>query len=303
MMDFQCLKPEYRDRLHDILFAAGRQSCEYSFANLYLWGRQQVCILRGWLAVFSHFRGRSVYMFPVGQGDPKLVLDAMIADAHSRGIPFRMVCLTRQETELLEKLYPGTFHFNPNRDSFDYIYEIDRLADLGGKKLQQKRNHVNRFLRENPEWHTEEITLDKLKECKNFTDAWYERRKLEDPQTDIKMEQIAMDRLYAHFEALKMEGIMLYAGEKLVAVTLGNGLNPDTWDVNFEKADPTVEGAYAVVNREYARYIRERHPEIRYLNREDDMGLPGLRKAKESYEPDILLEKYTAVLLSAYDGD
>lgn len=297
MIDFQRLKPEYRSKLHDILFSAGRRGCEYSFANLYLWGRQQAAIVAGWLMVFSHFKGKSVYMYPVGVGDPKPALDALMADANARGIPFRMYGLTREETELVEQLYPGCFYFGPNRDGFDYIYDIARLANLKGKKLQQKRNHVNRFLRENPEYHTEKITLENLDICRNFVDSWYTRHQKENPAEDFKMEQVALERAFAHFEALKMEGLLLYAGNTVVAMTLGNPLTADTWDVNFEKADSLVDGAYPMINREYARYIQARHPEIKYLNREDDMGLPGLRKAKESYYPDILLEKYTAVLL------
>lgn len=301
MIDFHCLKPEYRDRLHDVLYSAGRQGCEYSFANLYLWGRQQVAMVAGWLVVFSHFRGRSVYMYPVGAGDPSPILEALRADARSRGIPFRVFGLTRAETELMEALYPGEFHFSPNRDSFDYIYDIDRLAELKGKKLQQKRNHVNRFLREHPDWYTEPITKDNLPACRNFVENWFTQRLLEYPHGDFKMEQVALERAFRHFDAMGMEGLLLYADGQVVAMTLGNNLSPDTWDVNFEKADPKAEGAYPTINREYARYIRAAHPEIRWLNREDDMGIAGLRKAKESYHPDILLEKYTAVAMESYD--
>lgn len=244
-----------------------------------------------------------MYMYPVGTGDPKPVLDTLMADAHSRGIPFRMLGMTKEETELVESLYPGKFHFCPNRDSFDYIYDIDRLTDLAGKKLQQKRNHVNRFLREHPEWHTEPITQENLPVCRNFVENWYAQHLLENPHADFKMEQVALDRVFRHFDTLGMEGLLLYVENQVAAMTLGNNLSPDTWDVNFEKADPNVEGAYPMVNREYARYIKGTHPEIRFLNREDDMGLPGLRKAKESYYPDILLEKYTATLLESYDAD
>ena len=300
MIDFHCLTPEYRERLHDLLYAAGRQGCEYSFANLYLWGRQQVSLVQNFLVVFSHYRGRSVYLYPVGTGDPKPALDALRADAKARGSPLRITGLTRAETEKVESLYPGQFHFSPDRDGFDYIYDIGRLSNLSGKKLQQKRNHVNRFLREHPDWHTEPITADNLPLCRNFLDRWYTQHKLLYPHSDFKMEQVALDRAFRHFDTLGMEGLVLFAEGQMAAMTLGNNLSPDTWDVNFEKADPDIEGAYPMINREYARYIRTAHPEIRFLNREDDMGLPGLRKAKESYYPDILLEKFTAILLESY---
>jgi hypothetical protein len=89
---------------------------------------------------------------------------------------------------------------------------------------------------------------------------------------------------------------MLKADGQVMAFTMGNLIQPDTYDVNFEKAFAHIQGAYPMINREFARYIREKYPEVVYLNREDDMGLPGLRKAKESYHPDILLCKGTAIL-------
>ena len=98
------------------------------------------------------------------------------------------------------------------------------------------------------------------------------------------------------FEALGLEGLLLKAEGRVVAFTMGNQIQRDTFDVNFEKAFAEIQGAYPVINREFARHIRARYPEIVYLNREDDMGLPGLRRAKESYHPDILLCKASAVL-------
>ena len=91
-----------------------------------------------------------------------------------------------------------------------------------------------------------------------------------------------------------MEGLLIRTDGRIVAMTMGNRIGEDTYDVNFEKADPDIPGAYPLINREFARLLRQRHPELRFLNREDDMGLPGLRKAKESYHPDELLEKFRA---------
>lgn len=301
MIDFHRLQPQDREKLHEILYSAGRQGCEYSFANLFLWGRQEVAQVEGWLAIFSHYRHRTVYAYPVGTGDPKPVLDRLMEDARQRGIPFRMFGMRREEAEAMEAMYPGRFHFGEDRDSFDYIYDIARLAELKGKKLQGKRNHVNRFLKEHETWRTEPITRENLSECCRFVEDWYAQHQQNAPEGSFKLEQLALERAFGHLEALGMEGLLLYAEDRVVAMTLGNGVSRDTWDVNFEKADANVDGTYPMINRCYARYIQETHPEVRWLNREDDMGLPGLRKAKESYYPDILLEKYSAVLLESYE--
>ena len=117
---------------------------------------------------------------------------------------------------------------------------------------------------------------------------WY------DSHPDSEADRRALEKAMANYEALEFEGIILYAGAgEAVGFSMGNRISGDTFDVNFEKAFADVQGAYPLVNREFARYIREKHPEIHYLNREDDMGLENLRKAKESYHP-ILLEKFIA---------
>ena len=116
------------------------------------------------------------------------------------------------------------------------------------------------------------------------------------------MERAALKRALAHFEALGMDGLVLRHGEELLAVTLGSPLSGDTFDIHFEKADQEVDGAYTVINCEFARYLRKKYPDLRWLNREDDLGLEGLRKAKLSYNPHHLVEKCWACLLEdGYD--
>ena len=124
--------------------------------------------------------------------------------------------------------------------------------------------------------------------CRELSEKWC------DNHVDADGDKRALDKAFAHFTELEFEGIILYAEAGYpVAFAMGNRISGDTFDVNFEKAFADVQGAYPMINREFARHIHEHHPEIRYLNREDDMGVEGLRKAKESYHP-IFLEKYIA---------
>ena len=104
------------------------------------------------------------------------------------------------------------------------------------------------------------------------------------------------------FRQLELEGMILYVGGEPVAVTMGSRLAEDTFDVHFEKAREDIQGAYGAINRAFARHLREKYPDLLYLNREDDLGLPGLRKAKLSYNPAFLVEKCWAYLAEeAYD--
>lgn len=296
MLNFQRLSIDRAEEYRPYLSQAAHRGCAYSFANLYMWGRQCGTFVDGYLALFSHFSGRSVYPFPAGQGDVKPVLDALIADSHKRGIPFRLSGLTLAEKELLEGYYPGRFRFHCDRDGFDYVYDINDLADLRGRKFQQKRNHLHRFEDAYPGFYVKPLDETTLSACRNMTDNWYYRRAMENPHEDLQMEQNALRRAYRHFRELKMEGLVLYAGNQMAAMTMGSFLTEDTMDVHFEKAVAEIPGAYAAINREFARYIRAKYPNVQFLNREDDTGSAGLRKAKLSYQPHHMVEKYWALL-------
>lgn len=296
MIDFH--KPELsrREEYLPYLKSAAHRGCGYSFANLYMWGRQSLAFLDGHLAIFSHFDGHTMYLFPAGSGEVKPVLDALIQDARERGIPFRLTGVTPQEREVLEQLYPGQFRFHWGRDSHDYVYAIDDLAELKGRKFQQKRNHVNRFLAEHPDSYVKPLAEDTLPDFQAMAQKWYDQRLLEDPAADLQMERKALCRAFRHFRELELEGLALYADGTVVAMAMGSFLSDDTFDIHFEKADGQLSGSYAAINRAFARSLREKHPNLRYLNREEDMGIPGLRKAKLSYQPHHMVERGWALL-------
>ncbi len=128
-----------------------------------------------------------------------------------------------------------------------------------------------------------------------MVDKWYRSRIAQDPEGNYLLEEIALTKAFRDYPDLGMEGIVLVENGEILAVTLGSRLSRDTFDIHFEKAREDVDGAYAAVNSEFARYLREKYPEVLYLNREDDMGLEGLRKAKLSYYPHHMMEKCWAV--------
>lgn len=296
MIDFQRPTPAQKEQYEGLLFACGERGCEYSFANLYMWGRQDVAFLQGCAAFFSHFYGKSVYPYPIGSGDKKAVVEQILLDAKERGIPCRISGITESDRAELESWFPGKFHIRPNRDSFDYVYDIHAMADLRGRKYQGKRNHFNRFCAEHPQHQVIPMTCDQLPQVKEFVDSWYTRRREADPQGDYLLENLAMARAFNHCGEIGMDGILLMDQGEILAVTMGSRLSDNTFDIHFEKALDTVPGAYAAVNCQFARYLRLKYPELAYLNREDDMGLEGLRKAKLSYHPHHMVEKYWAYL-------
>lgn len=301
MIDFQRLDLAKKAQYDSYLMHCGERGCEYSFTNLFLWGRQKAAFLGDRLVLFSQFDRRSVYPFPVGPGEIKPVLDAVIADARERGIPCYLTSMTAEDCRTLESLYPGQFRVFADRDTFNYLYAIDCLADLKGRKYQKKRNHIHRFEENHPNWKV--LPLDEKTRVAAFAmlQEWYETRKAADPHMDFHLEELALQRAFAFQTQLGLEGLVLMDEGKVLAFTMGSRLNADTFDIHFEKALDIADGAYPTINREFARHLREKYPELRWLNREDDLGLEGLRKAKLSYYPDHLVEKHWARLWEEED--
>ena len=300
MIEFH--KPQLTDkpRVDELLRRADHRGCEYNFTNLFVWSDaydQRIARVGDFLV--THLCGAlgCSYIYPAGSGDIAPVLTALEQDAAERGVPLRLVCLTQPQIQELDTLFPGRFTFEADRDGFDYLYDIDRLADLGGKKLHAKRNHINRFIENNPSWVYEDITPESLPECLEMDKEWYRRSMVREglaEERDLGDEGRALRLAMEHYHALGLEGGLIRVYGEVVAFTMGDLLSSDTYDVHFEKAYGELQGAYAMINREFARRVRQRHPQVRYLNREDDMGVEGLRKAKESYYPDLMVEKYSA---------
>lgn len=301
MIDFKPLTISQKEEYEKILEGCPERGCEYNFSNLIIWGRQKIAFHEGNLAFFSQFNRKSVYPFPQGK-DLKPTLDAIIHDAKMRGIPCRLTSLNQDECALLEKLYPGMFRYHFDRDGFDYVYSIDDLATLAGRKYQRKRNHFNRFRQAHPDYRVEPITDENTPQVSALLDTWYAQRLAADPHADFHMERCALKKALQYRKELGMEGLVLIDGDKLLAMTLGSPLSKQTFDVQFEKALEEADGAYPAINCEFARYLKEKYPSLQWLNREEDMGLEGLRKAKLSYNPDHFVEKNWACLLEdGYD--
>ncbi len=301
MINFQRLDLNQKAQYDYFLMNSTHGGCEFSFTNLFLWGRQKAYLCEDKLYLFSQFDRRSVYPYPVGPGDQKQAVDTIIQDAQARGISCCLTSMSQADCDDLEAMYPGQFRFCMARDNFDYVYDINDLADLKGRKYQKKRNHVNRFQQEHPDCKI--LPLDEHTRVAAYCmlNDWYATRKESDPTMDFQLEQLAMDRAFAFQAQLGLEGLVLMENDRVLAFTMGSRLSPDTFDIHFEKAREDVDGAYAAVNRAFAQYLREKYPEVQFLNREDDLGIEGLRKAKLSYNPHHLVEKYWARLWEEED--
>ena len=303
IIDFKSVSPSDKELYNSYIVHSDDIGCENSFANIFMWGDQRVAYLCGHAIRLAKFGDFAFYSYPLGSGDKKEVIDALIIDAKKRGIKFSMGGITDEGKELLEKWYGDTMELVERRNSFDYVYRIDDLASLGGKKYHSKRNHFSNFVKEHPDYTVEEISRENISSLVKMTEEWYKHKEASSPDTDFDGERAAISKAFDNYFDMGLDGIAIFDKGVPLAFSIGNFLNYNTFDINFEKAVAGVNGAYTVVNKEFANYLKNKYPNIEYLNREEDMGISGLRKAKESYYPHHMVEKYRAYLKESIDED
>lgn len=297
MIPFKTLQPKDKPVCDAVFTRCIGRGSEHNFVNLFLWYDQRLAFLDDSLLVFSQFNGQSVYLYPVCTGDPVPALEAIISDAKKRGITCCLTALSDQDCKTLESLYPGRFSFCIDRAAYDYIYDIDDLAELKGRKYQKKRCQVNHFRMAHPGYTTEPLTAQNHDEVCLMVKEWFADRLLAEPEADMQAEQIAISKALEHYEELELKGLALRYRGKLIAISIGSLMREDTFDIHFEKALDRTDGSYSMINYEFTRYLRDKYPHLRWLNREEDLGLDGLRWAKTSYNPHHMIEKNRAYLL------
>lgn len=281
-----------------LLQGSGYMSCEYSFVNVFMWSHvynTRIARFGDWVIVRSDAEKSLHYLWPAGKGDEQAergAVEAILQDAAADGRRLVLYSLSVEAKEKLELWFTGRFDVVAERADFDYIYEQADLAELPGKKYQKKRNHVSRFIRENPDWQFHELTCDAMDEIRQFNNEWCQ---LYDNRDDegIQNEHRAIELVFQHCDELGLRGGYITAKGRIVAFSFGSPINDKIFDTNVEKALYDVEGAYNIINREMARNVCAAYP---LINREDDVGEEGLRTAKLSYHPAIIEPKYVATL-------
>ena len=297
MIPFKDITLADKDTITSFTMKSDRRNCDLSFSNLCSWRflyDTQFAVVDSFL-VFKFWAGEQLaYMMPVGTGDLKAVLWELIEDARKENQHFCMLGVCSNMRADLEAILPEQFTFTEDRDYADYIYLRSDLSTLKGKKFQAKRNHINRFRNTYPDYEYTPITPDRIQECLDLEAEWCKVNNC-DQQEGTGNERRALVYALHNFEVLGLTGGILRVNGKIVAFTFGMPINHETFGVHVEKADTTIDGAYAMINYEFANRIPEQYI---YINREEDLGIEGLRKAKLSYQPVTILEKYMACLKS-----
>ena len=290
MIDFYSLSLSDREWVTHRLLEDDRQACEYSFANNYLWsdiysvkmGKEQGCL------IFQFVDGQEhCYTIPIGAGNRKGALDALLSMEQAKGRQLVLGTLMQSDLEWLEQNYPGRYSVETNRDDYDYVYSTEKLSTLSGRKLHGKRNHIARF-KDGNNWQYRDMMPEDAGECLRFLDLWKEAES-ENWNDEMENELHINRRALRNLADLVLDGGMLYKGGRLVAFCIGEPLNSNTYVVHIEKALASVQGAYPMINQQFVLHHCQ---EYEYVNREEDTGDEGLRRAKLSYQPVLLVEKY-----------
>lgn len=297
MIHFKNIELSDRDNIVGITMKSPRRNCDLSFSNLCSWRflyDTQYAIKDGLLFFKFWANGELAYMMPVGDGDLKQGVIELIQDSHKENKPFRMLGVCQNMRSDLEAILPNKFAFVTSNDYADYLYLREDLINLKGKKFQSKRNHINKFKKLYPDYEYDVITPENIDECLKLEEEWC---KVNDCHKfeGTGNERRALTYALKNFNQIELTGGLIRVNGKIIAFTFGMPINEDTFGTHVEKADTTIEGAYNIINQEFAKHIPEQYT---YINREEDLGIPGLRKAKESYNPVILLKKSVVNLIN-----
>jgi len=302
-MTFHPLTLFDREAMQAVTLPSGRRNCNYTFANLVgwqFWYYTEVCVLENTVVLRFTLDGQRAYMVCTSEALSLELIEALLDDSNG---DLTLIGLEDSQVKELSIIhYPLSISTEPVRNQYDYIYRRTDLATLRGRHLDAKRNHIHRFRTEHPDFEYRPLTLEFFDECRRLTEIWQEEKNQShngnrNMNETIDAEHRVMETIFSNWDALGMTGGSIIVDGRMVAFTYGSAVTTDTLDVCVEKADRHVEGAFAIINQQFAEHLPEQYI---YLNREEDMGIPGLRQAKLSYHPEILLT-YNVVHITKND--
>lgn len=283
--------PADAPRIRPVVEASRAMANDLAFANICLLRHKyQTCIALEDGVLYRHYGGNGRlqgYAFPCGATDTEQALCRIEADAAQRRRPLRFCLLTPQEAALLQELRPGQFSYTCDAGDSDYLYRRADLSTLPGTAYHRKRNHIARFEKLYPDWHFQPLTPDNAGDALGIAHGWLAGTP--EPPPALEHEFHAIGHALQHAAELGICGGLIYTGGRAVAMALASFISPRVADVHYEKCLPECRDAYPVINRELARML-----DCDWINREEDLNQPGLRRAKESYRPALLLTKQSA---------
>lgn len=293
MFDFREIDISDKKWINELLKKSDFRGCEYSFANNMAWRRLSDSLItryKDFYLIGSIDTDEPFFTYPAGEGDVFELVSKLEDFVTKRGHKLVICSLTRENLEIFKEKYGDRITVEADEGHFDYIYNAEDLKLMAGKKFHGKRNHIKRF-KENHNWEFVELTEECFDRCIEFAVNSYNASEGYDDFSAV-CEQYAIHKFFEYYDELELKGGVLLADGEMVGFTIGEKLNSDTFVVHIEKAVGSVQGAYPTLCNEFAKTLGD---DVKYINREEDLGIEGLRKSKRSYNPAFLLEKYAVI--------
>lgn len=290
MLDFRRIQLEDKCLISNILKSSTNMASDSAFGTMFIWSEAynlEICEYNNFL--FRRYgEKKNAYSFPIGNGNLKTALSKLFSEFYDQE-GFSLTGLTLNMVEKLNEFFPSEFYFRETPNKSDYIYRVSDLSLLAGRKYHSKRNSIANFEKKY-NWKYATLTDKNISDCKKILSLWIERKK--GILHSSENETYALKKTFDNYNDLNFVGGIIKVDEIPVAFTIGEKINQNVFVVHFEKADPNYQGLYAVINREFVK--NELYGKYVYVNREEDLGIAGLRKAKLSYHPEIILSRFDA---------
>lgn len=284
--------------LEKYMTACPNISSEFSFTNLFMWAKgygMQYAVIEDMLCIFlKHGNNPRNAVFPIGCTECrtpdkiKSVINQLMDFYKENNEPFILRLYDETTLNILKNVFPNKFSITSDRDNFEYVYNIEELISLSGKKYHAKKNHINKFKTLYPNFEYCSLTSKDAPECLALFDRWQS-----DKQTENNENRVAVCRLFDNWDAFSIKGGGIRVDGKIIAFSIGEALTDNSVIIHLEHADTDYTGAFPMINQQF---LEHQWKDFSLVNREEDMGIEGLRKAKLSYKPAFMIEKYVATL-------
>lgn len=265
---------------------------ELTFTNLYMWRHKHRPAWRigeGCLLLIFQPEGQNPFgLFPIGRGEKRKAAAALLQALGEKTSDVRIRLV--DEAAVKAHVDPERFRIEPDRDNSDYVYLARDLIDLSGNRYHRKKNHLNQFMKKS-DYEYRPLDLELVECFLDMQEEWCRMREcVEDP--GLSAEDAAIREALCRFGELDYQGAAIVMSGKVEAFSIGERLNEDTAVIHFEKANPDVPGIYAAINQ---LFCLQAWSGMTYVNREQDLGIEGMRRSKESYYPHHMIDKYTLI--------
>ena len=302
MIDFKKVSIKDYSKLKKYFNIYQSRVSELTFTNIFAWREKynfKYAIINDFLFILNETEKGDIYFSPpIGdyKKDYQGAIELLKDYCDEKNIKCIIKKLSEEKKDLIIKNEKFKYEIWNKRDQSDYLYNFDDLLNLSGNKYHKKKNRVNKFLKTYSNWSIETIDENNINECRKFLDNWCKENNCE-KISGLKYEKIAINEVFDNYNKLDCFGIILKIDDIIAGFTVGEKLNDTTLVIHFEKGSTNYKSVYNMLSNQFLKTIDY---DYKYINREQDLGIKGLRRSKMSYHPIELIDKYS-ILISDSD--